>query len=111
MDFRQTIEYIQQKYNLPNILAEIYVTQAANMIKDYLNYDISDDEIYNKYFYVIVIITTDLMNISKFKAEHGMITSMSQGSRSVSYSTSISEGYELSEQVKGMLPMPRVRLF
>lgn len=111
MDFRQTIDYIQQKYNISDALAEVYVTQSINMIRDYLNYDISDQEICDKFFYVIVIITTDLMNISKFKAEHGTITSMSQGSRSVSYSTSISEGYKLSEQVKGMLPMPRMRFF
>lgn len=111
MDFRQTIDYIKQKYNISDILAEAYVTQSVNMIRDYLNYDISVQEICDEFFYVIVIITTDLMNISKFKAEHGLITSMSQGSRSVSYSTSISEGYKLSEQIKGMLPMPRVRLF
>ena len=110
MDFRQTIDYIKHEYDISDVLAEVYVNQAVNMVRDYLNYDISDYEICDRFFYVISIITTDLMNISKFKAEHGMITSMSQGSRSVSYSTSISEGYKLSEQVKGMLPMPRVRL-
>ena len=100
------VENIGRGYNFANILIE----QSITMIRKYLNYnDISDDEIIKNYPMAIILTSIDLNNCTNYKAKNGEIQSMTQGSRSITFNTSI-QSYELSPQVKGMLPLPRMRL-
>ena len=100
------VEIIGIEYNF----ADILIGQSITMIRKYLNYnDISDDEIIKNYPMAIILTSIDLNNCTNYKAKNGEIQSMTQGSRSITFNTSI-QSYELSPQVKGMLPLPRMRL-
>ena len=100
------VENIGIGYNFANILIE----QSITMIRKYLNYnDISDNEIIKNYPMAVILTSIDLNNCTNYKAKNGEIQSMTQGSRSITFNTSI-QSYELSPQVKGILPLPRMRL-
>lgn len=100
------VENIGIGYNFANILIE----QSITIIRKYLNYnDISDNEIIKNYPMAVILTSIDLNNCTNYKAKNGEIQSMTQGSRSITFNTSI-QSYELSPQVKGMLPLPRMRL-
>lgn len=103
-------EYLVENIGIEYDFADILIGQSITMIRKYLNYnDISDDEIIKNYPMAIILTSIDLHNSANYKAKNGEIQSMTQGSRSITFNTSI-QSYELSPQVKGMLPLPRMRL-
>lgn len=103
-------DYLVEKLGIEYDFAYLLIGQSLTMIKKYLNYnDISDDEIINNYPMAIILTSIDLNNCANYKAENGEIQSMTQGSRSITFNTSM-QSYKLSPQVKGMLPLPRMRL-
>lgn len=93
--------------NSKNFLLDILGNQSINMIKKYLNHEkYNAFEIKDKYEDALVCCVVDLYN--NLENKNGTIQSMTQGQRSISYNNSSST--ELSDRVKSMLPLPRMRL-
>lgn len=87
-------------------LLKLLINKAIVQIKFYLNKDISDNDIINKYKYAleqIVIDTIVFQNSMQFKNN---AKSFSQGSSSVTFNNRVI----MSDEVKSMLPTPFVRL-
>lgn len=91
--------------NTQNDLIEILENQAISMIQKYLNCDrMFIDEDYSD---ALICCIVDLYYSSQNK--NGTIQSMTQGQRSISYNSTMLNT-ELSDRVKSMLPLPRMRL-
>lgn len=101
--------YIIDRLNIDENVAYMLVTQSISMIRKYLNYDISDDEIVENYPMAIILVSTELNSYMNY-TEKGSIQSMTQGSRSITYNTSGLDSYQFSSKVKSILPNPRMRL-
>ena len=86
---------------------------AINAVRNYLNYDFSDEEIIAKYGYVIELIKAKDIEkiISNVNSRIG-ISSKTEGSRSISYNTSVNVAdYLVDDVIKSLLPRPYIRLF
>ena len=94
--------------NSKNSLLDILGNQAICMIEKYLNHDrYRCKDIEYNYEDALVCCVVDLYY--SLENKNGNIQSMTQGQRSVSYNTSVLNT-ELSDRVKSMLPLPRMRL-
>lgn len=86
---------------------------AINAVRNYLNYDFSDEEIIAKYGYVIELIKAKDIEkiISNVNSRIG-ISSKTEGSRSISYnnSTNVTD-YLVDDVIKSLLPRPYIRLY
>lgn len=105
--------YLRDKLNVDDEMADLLVHQSVRLIEDYLNYSCEYTDplrLVEEYPMVVILIATDLNNTMNYKIENGLIQSKTQGSRSVSYNISSLENYKLSNQIKSLLPLPRVRV-
>lgn len=88
----------------------IHVENSINAILVYLNHpSISREEVVHNYPNAIIQLVK-----RQYEADaQGLngVTSMSQGSRSISYSSAISLSYTIDDSIKSLLPKPYVRLF
>lgn len=92
---------------------EVKENIAINAVRNYLNYDFSDEEIMVKYGYVIELIKAKDIEkiISNVNSRIG-ISSKTEGSRSISYNTSVGVAdYLIDDIIKSLLPRPYIRLF
>lgn len=89
------------------LLDDVLGDQAICIIKKYLNSEESTIEIEGNYEDALVCCIVDLYN--NLESKNGSIQSKTQGQRSVSYNTTMLNN-ELSDRVKSMLPLPRMRL-
>ena len=88
----------------------IHVENSINAILVYLNHpSISAEEVIHNYPNAIIQLVKRQYNSDKNGLEG--VTSMSQGSRSISYSSAVSLSYTIDDSIKSLLPKPYVRLF
>ena len=92
---------------------EVKENIAVNAVRNYLNCDFTDEEIIDKYGYVIELIKAKDIEkiISNVNSRIG-ISSKTEGSRSISYnnSTNVTD-YLVDDVIKGLLPRPFIRLY
>lgn len=92
---------------------EVKENIAVNAVRNYLNCDFTDEEIIDKYGYVIELIKAKDIEkiISNVNSRIG-ISSKTEGSRSISYnnSTNITD-YLVDDVIKNLLPRPFIRLY
>lgn len=78
---------------------------AINSIRNYLNVDLTDKEIKDKYSYAF----KPLYNVIQTQANKPSgVSSVTQGSQSVTYNTS--DGY-ITDDIKAILPKPYIRAY
>lgn len=82
-----------------------YRKLAYMAIRKYLNINITDDEIETLYSFVVDLI---VQNIEQNQGKSN-VQSERQGSRSISYFSS-SSGC-MTDEIKDLLPLPKVRMF
>ena len=88
----------------------IHIENSINAILVYLNHpSISAEEVIHNYPNAIIQLVKRQYNSDKNGLEG--VTSMSQGSRSISYSNAIALSYTIDDSIKSLLPKPYVRLF
>lgn len=79
---------------------------AINSIRNYLNVDLTDKEIKDKYSYAF----KPLYNVIQQQANKPSgVSSVTQGSQSVTYSTN-DNGY-ITDDIKAILPKPFIRAY
>lgn len=88
----------------------IHIENSINAIIVYLGHpSISTEEVIHNYPNAIIQLVKRQYTTEKNKLEG--ITSMTQGNRSVSYSSAVSLSYTIDDSIKSLLPKPYVRLF
>ena len=91
-------------------MLRIHIENSINAIIVYLNNpNLSIEEVIHNYPNAIIQLVK-----RQFEADtQGLngVTSMSQGSRSVSYSDAITLAYTIDDSIKALLPKPYARLF
>ena len=88
----------------------IHIENSINAIIVYLNHpSISAEEVIHNYPNAIIQLVKRQYNSDKNNLEG--VTSISQGSRSISYSSAMSLSYTIDDSIKSLLPKPYVRLF
>ena len=91
-------------------ILRIHIENSINAILIYLNNPkLSIEEIIHNYPNAIIQLAKRQFCADK-EGVSG-VTSMSQGSRSVSYSDAISLSYAIDDSIKALLPKPYARLF
>lgn len=81
---------------------------CVQAIKEYLNKPLTDEEVKSEYRVALMLMVEESQEILKNKKTG--ISSISQGSQSISYSDSV-QVFKVSESVKALLPKPYVRLY
>lgn len=89
-----------------DILIDYWIDKASNTIIEYLKCKLTVSEVQALYKDAIIKL---VCNYSKVNKDGGIVTSKSQGARSVSYA--ITEGQELDKSVKALLPKPVLRCY
>lgn len=85
---------------------EIYIRRAVVFIKKYLNNDeITSDYIEENYQDAIILLVYNALSV---KGDEN-IQSKSQGQRSVTYKTSTNDSFNITNDVKALLPLPRLK--
>lgn len=100
------IEKIMALYpNQDMIKISIYKDMGINAIKEYLNIDSSDEDIEVKYANALIMYLINVIEYSKNKG----VSTIKQGNKSITY-TSDRKAFQLTSDVKGLLPMPRIKV-
>nr|WP_308691989.1 hypothetical protein [uncultured Terrisporobacter sp.] len=100
------IEKIMKLYPNQDInKVRIYKSMGIDSIRQYLNNKESDDEIESKYKSALLLYLINVIEYSKNKG----VSTIKQGNKSVTY-TSDRKAFQLTSDVKGLLPMPRIRV-
>ena len=100
------IEKIMALYpNQDMIKISIYKDIGINAIKEYLNIDSSDEDIEVKYANALIMYLINVIEYSKNKG----VSTIKQGNKSITY-TSDRKAFQLTSDVKGLLPMPRIKV-
>lgn len=103
---RLVIEKIMALYpNQDMIKISIYKDMGINAIKEYLNIDSSDEDIEVKYANALIMYLINVIEYSKNKG----VSTIKQGNKSITY-TSDRKAFQLTSDVKGLLPMPRIKV-
>ena len=89
-----------------DILIDYWIEKASNSIIEYLKCNLTALEVQAKYKDAVIKLVCNYASVNK---DGGIVTSKSQGARSVSYA--ITEGYELDKSVKALLPKPVLRCY
>lgn len=87
-------------------IIEIYIRRAVVFIKNYLNNDeITNNYIEENYQDAVILLVYNALSI---KGDEN-IQSKSQGQRSVTYKTSSSTDFNITNDIKALLPLPRLK--
>lgn len=83
--------------------------KACLIIRNYLEennlpYNLTDDEIYEKYYIAAVQLILNSEKLEKLRDGVG-VTSQKQGDRSTTFSNGV-EAWTITEDIKALLPMP-----
>lgn len=89
-----------------DLLIEYWVDKASEEIINYLKTDLTSEQVQSKYDKAIIELCVAYSRVNK---DGGIISSKSQGARSVSYATS--EGLEFTQSIKNLLPKPKLRCY
>lgn len=104
----ETVGYLLG-YMVNEIEANYYISKATKVVYKYLNTDtLTDDIILEKHKEVIIELVYRSF-IAKKNCANG-IKSMTQGQRSVTYVDSATSPMLLDDELKALLPRPKVRL-
>lgn len=91
-------------------ILKIHINNSINAILVYLNNPkISVEEVLHNYPNAVIQLAKRQYESNENNATG--ITSMSQGSRSVTYSEAVTLSYTIDDAIKSLLPKPYVRLF
>ena len=101
---KELIKLLSKETN--DLLIEYWINKASEEIINYLKTDLTIDEIQAKYDKAIIELCVVYSKVNK---DGGIISSKSQGARSVSYATS--EGLEFTQSIKNLLPKPKLRCY
>lgn len=108
--FREIIdEMLRLNIDMNANKLDIYINRSIYIIKNYLNDEnLEDTYILSKYKYAVMELSmraykSDTCNASGVK-------SMTQGQRSVSYDVGLTNPYMITDDLKALLPPPKVRL-
>jgi hypothetical protein len=87
-------------------IIEIYIRRAVVFIKNYLNNnEITSDYIEENYADAIILLVYNALSV---KGDEN-IQSKSQGQRSVTYKTSTNDSFNITNDIKALLPLPRLK--
>lgn len=83
----------------------VFELMAIEAIKNYLNTDLTNDEIRSKYYLAVMHVSDNVENIV---TRDGSITSMTESSRNVAFNNNYSI---IDNTAKMLLPKPCIKLF
>lgn len=108
IEIMQTIEVLLG-YDVNKVEFDHIISKTIRIVHNYLNDDnLTDDDILEKYKDVIIELTYRYFKSSKIGSNG--VKSMTQGQRSITYSDSVINPLVLDDEIKALLPLPKVRL-
>lgn len=108
LEIMQTVKALLG-YEINEVEFNHITSKAIRIVYNYLNDDnLTDDDILEKYKDVIIELTYRYFKSSKI-GSYG-VTSMTQGQRSISYSDTLTNPMVIDDEIKALLPLPKVRL-